>query len=82
MYQQNNQFNATLQNIKNAKQQGKNPQAIMNAMLQSNPQMRQQLTQLQNMAQGRNPKDFIMQLAKQNGADEFALGIIAELFDN
>lgn len=82
MYQQNNQFNATLQNIKIAKQQGKNPQAIMNAMLQANPQMRQQLTQLQNMAQGRNPKEFIMQFAKQNGADAVAMEIINQILND
>lgn len=78
----NGQFNSILQNIRNAKKQGKNPQAIMNTMLQLNPQVRQTMAQLQNMAQGRNPREFIMQLAKQNGADDMALSIIAEMFDN
>ena len=78
----NNQLNTTLQSIAIAKKQGKNPQIIMNTILQQNPQVRQTLTQLQNMAQGRNPKEFIMQLARQNGIEEATLSMISEMFNN
>ena len=78
----NNQFNYTLQNIMLAKKQGKNPQQIMQQIMQSNPQFQQTLTQLQNMSQGRNPKEFVMQLAMQNGVDEIGMQIIAQIFDN
>lgn len=78
----NNQLNTTLQSIAMAKKQGKNPQMIMNTILQQNPQVRQTLTQLQNMAQGRNPKEFIMQLARQNGIEEATLSMISEMFNN
>lgn len=82
MFYRNPQLNQTLQNILIAKKQGKNPQMIMNTMLQSNPQMQQSLNQLKNMANGRNPKDFILQMAKQNGIDEATLSMISQMFDN
>lgn len=78
----NNQLNSVLQNIAMAKKQGKNPKMIMNMIMQQNPQMQQTLTQLQNMANGRNPKEFIMQLAKQNGVDENAIKLIKDIINN
>jgi hypothetical protein len=44
--------------------------------------MQQTLTQLQNMVGNRNPKDFFMQFAKQNGIDEVSIGIINEILNN
>jgi hypothetical protein len=82
MYQQNNSLNATLQNIMNAKKQGKNPQMIMNMIMQQNPQMQQTLNQLKNMVGNRNPRDFFMQLAKQNGVEETTLAMLVEMFNN
>lgn len=82
MYQQNNNLNATLQNILNAKRSGKNPQMLMNNLLQQNPQMQQTLTQLKNMVGNRNPKEFFMQMAKQNGVQEATFALIDELFNN
>ena len=38
-------------------------------MLQQNPELRTTLTQMQNMAQGRSPQQFVSQLCKQNGID-------------
>lgn len=49
---------------------GGNPQALMQNLMQQNPQFSQAQTQLQNMAQGRKPKDFLLQLAKQKGVSE------------
>lgn len=71
-----------LQSIMIAKKQGKNPQQLIQGMLQNNPQMQQTLTQIRNMAQGRSPKEFFTQLARQNGADEMTLQMLSEMFDN
>lgn len=78
----NNQLNYLLQNIANAKRQGKNPQMVMNMMLQQNPQIQQTLMQLKNMVGDRNPKEFFMQMAKQNGVEEATLGMLNQMFDN
>ena len=78
----NNQLNYALQNIANAKRQGKNPQMVMNMMLQQNPQMQQTLMQLKNMVGDRNPKEFFIQMAKQNGVEETTLVMLNQMFDN
>lgn len=48
---------------------GGNPMALAQKMLQNNPNAKQVMTQFQNMANGRSPRDLAMQLAKQNGVD-------------
>lgn len=78
----NNQLNQSLQRIMQMKQQGKNPQMVMNMLMQQNPQIQQTLTQLKNMANGRSPKEFIMQMAKQNGVEEATLVMLNQMFDN
>lgn len=78
----NNQFNQILQSMALAKKQGKNPQMIMNSMLQQNPQMQQTLTQFKNMSNGRSPKEFVMQYAKQQGLDEITMGFINDIINN
>jgi hypothetical protein len=42
----------------------------MQGMMQRTPQINQMQTQLQNMAQGRSPQEFLIQLARQNGVSE------------
>lgn len=49
---------------------GANPQQVMQQMLNNNPQAQVMLKQLQNMAGDTPPKDFAMQLLKQNGVSE------------
>lgn len=49
---------------------GRNPREIMNMLIQQNPQVKQMMVQVQNMAQGRSPQEFITQLAKQNGVEQ------------
>ena len=49
---------------------GRNPQQVLNQIVGNNPQMQQNLKQLQNMAGNMNPRDFAIQLAKQNGMSE------------
>lgn len=79
----NNQYdvNSALQNIMQMKQSGKNSQMIMQMMMQQNPQMRQKLAILQNMAKGKTPQEFISQLAKQNGISEQNLQGILQMLN-
>ena len=65
-----NQINQNIDAIINMANTNRNPKQIMQMMLQSNPEIRQAMVQMQNMAQGRTPKEFITQLAKQNGVDQ------------
>lgn len=63
-------INSTIQNIIALYNSGGNPQQIMQQMMQRTPQINQMQTQLQNMAQGRSPQEFLIQLARQNGVSE------------
>lgn len=69
-------INNNLQAIINLANKGRNPNEVMNMLIQQNPNIKQSLTQLQNMAQGRNMKDFVLQLMKQNE------GINPEMFES
>lgn len=71
-----NNLNSSLQSIINLANSGKSPNEVINMLIQQNPNVKQSLTQLQNMAQGRSMKDFVMQLMKQN------TGINPQMFDN
>lgn len=78
----NGNVNANIQQIMALKRQGKSPQAVMQMLIQQNPQLQQTLTQMKNMAGNRSPKEFIMQMARQNGVEEATLGMIEEMFNN
>ena len=69
----NNNYNQILQQIIGFANSGKNPQAIMQMLLQKNPQYNQTMAQLQNMAQGKPMNEFVMQLARQKGVDNNTL---------
>lgn len=73
-------INQTIQNILQMRSAGKNPQMIMQMLMQKNPQYRQLVSQMQNMSQGRNPRDFLTQLAKQNGVSEQNIVAIQQMF--
>ena len=60
----NNQMNQVIQGLLQMKNAGRNPQQVMQMLMQRNPNYQQAMTTLQNMAQGRNPQEFIMQFAK------------------
>lgn len=74
-----NNINETLQYLLALKNQGQNPQAIMQMLIRQNPQVQQNLTVLQNMAQGKKPQEFISQLARQNGVSEQNLQQIMQM---
>lgn len=75
-----NDINSIIEMIINAKNNGGNPQAIMQNLMQRNPNYQQTLARLQNMAQGRNPQEFIMQLAKQNGVSPQNIQALKQMF--
>ena len=78
----NYDVNQALQSLFQMKNAGQNPQAIMQMLMQRNPQYSQMLTQIRNMSQGRNPRDFLMQLARQNGVNEQNLAQLMQMFGN
>jgi uncharacterized protein YutE (UPF0331/DUF86 family) len=63
--------------MKNA---GRNPQQIMQMLVQQNPQIQNTLSTLQNMAKGRNPREFFSQLARQNGVNEQNMAQLMAMF--
>lgn len=66
----NNDINQSIENIIALYERGGNPQQVMQTMMNRNSQIGQMQNQLQNMAQGRSPKEFLLQLARQNGVSE------------
>ena len=78
----NNDINSRIQAINSLKRQGRNPQQVMQMLMQQNPNLQHTLNQMKTMANGRSPKEFVMQLARQNGADDLSLQMIAQMFDN
>ena len=76
----NNDVNSRIQAIMQLKQKGMTPQSAMQMLMQRNPNYQIAMKRLNNMAQGRNMKDFVMQLAMQNGVNQENLQAIQSLF--
>lgn len=76
----NNDINSRIQAIMQLKQKGITPQSAMQMLMQRNPNYQIAMQRLNNMAQGRNMKDFVMQLAMQNGVNQENLQAIQSLF--
>lgn len=72
--------NQALQNIFAMKNAGKNPQMILQMLMQQNPQVGQLMTQFRNMSNGQTPRDFITQFARQNGISEQNISAIQQMF--
>lgn len=72
-------INQSIQQIIALYDSGGNPQQVMQQLMGQNNQIGQMQSQLQNMAQGRSPMEFIMQIAKQNGVNEQNLQGIARI---
>lgn len=72
--------NQSLQNIIAMKNSGKNPQTILQMLMQQNPQVAQMMTQFRNMSNGQNPRDFITQMARQQGLSEQNISAIQQMF--
>lgn len=76
----NGNINSIISQIMALQKQGKNPQAVMQMLMQRNPNYQQAIQRLQNMAQGKNPQDFVMQLARQNGVSQENLQAMQNMF--
>lgn len=68
----NYDINQTIEALVRLHDSGRNPQELMQMFNQNSgvSQVNQMKTQIQNMAQGRTPAEFILQIARQNGATE------------
>ena len=76
----NNDINSRIQAIMQLKQKGFTPQSAMQMLMQRNPNYQQAMQRLNNMAQGRDMKDFVMQLARQNGVSQENLQAMQNMF--
>ena len=72
--------NQALQNLISMKNSGKSPQMVLQMVMQQNPKVGQLMTQFRNMSNGRNPRDFITQLARQNGVSDQNISAIQQMF--
>ena len=75
-----NGINEQIQAIMSLKQRGMQPQQVMQMMFQQNPQLQQQMQTVKNMMNGKNPREFVTQLAKQNGVNEQSMQMLMQLF--
>lgn len=74
-----NGINEQISALMSLKQRGMQPQQVMQMLMQQNPQLQQHLQTLQNMSQGKNPREFVLQLARQNGVGEQNLNAIMQI---
>jgi hypothetical protein len=72
--------NQALQSLFQMKNAGRNPQQIMQMLIQQNPQIQNTLATLHNMSQGKDAKSFFAQLAKQNGVNEHNMAQLMAMF--
>lgn len=75
-----NGINEQISALMSLKQRGMQPQQVMQMLMQQNPQLNLLMTQFQNMSKGQNPRDFVVQLAKQNGLSEQNINAIMQIF--
>ena len=75
-----NGINEQISAIMSLKQRGMQPQQVMQMMFQQNPQLQQQMQTVKNMMNGKNPREFVTQLAKQNGVNEQSMQMLMQLF--
>ena len=76
----NNNINERIEAIMSLKQQGKDPNQLMQMIIQHNPQVKFAMQRLNNMSKGKNPQEFIMQLARQNGVNEQNIQALSQMF--
>ena len=62
-------MNNPINNVLNFMNNGGDIRSMANQML-SNPQANQRLAQMKNMIGNKSPKDFVLQVAKQQGVSE------------
>lgn len=70
-------INSMLEQIIQFHKSGRNPQELMGRFMPNN--LEQMKQRIKNMAQGRSPSEFVMQIAKQNGVSEQNLQGLLEI---
>ena len=75
-----NGINEQISAIMSLKQRCMQPQQVMQMMFQQNPQLQQQMQTVKNMMNGKNPKEFVTQLARQNGVNEQSMQMLMQFF--
>lgn len=75
-----NDINERIQAIMALKTQGKDPNQLIQMIIQRNPQAKLAMQRLNNMSNGKSPQEFLMQLARQNGVNEQNIQALSQMF--
>lgn len=73
---QNNNPIGQIMNLLNG---GMNPQAMVQNILQKNPQAQQMMNAMQKQCGNRNPRDFVLEQCRNNGIDESQVMRLAQM---
>ena len=72
-------INDYISNIRQLYLAGRDPNQIMQTVINNTPNIKQLNAQYNNLAQGRSRKDVILQMAKQQGVNEENLNWLAQM---
>lgn len=75
-----NDINEQISLVMSLKQRGFTPQQALEYLSRQNPHILEGVATLKNMAQGKNPQDFFMQLATQNGVSKENIQSLKQMF--
>lgn len=75
-------INQLVEMIYTLKNQGKNPNEVYQMLINKNPNYNMALTRYQNMSKGRNPKEFLLQMARQNGLTDENAKILSDMLNS
>lgn len=75
-------INQLVEMIYTLKNQGKNPNEVYQMLINKNPNYNMALTRYQNMSKGRNSKEFLLQMARQNGLTDENAKILSDMLNS
>ena len=75
-----NNINEQISLVMSLKQQGYTPQQALAYLSRQNPHINEGIATLKNMANGKNPNEFFMQLARQNGVSAENIQALKQMF--
>ena len=75
-----NNINEQISLVMSLKQQGYTPQQALAYLSKQNPHINEGIATLKNMAQGKDMKQFVTQLAMQNGVSQENLQALQQMF--
>lgn len=75
-----NDINEQISLVMSLKQRGFTPQQALEYLSRQNPHILESVATLKNMAQGKNPQEFFMQLATQNGVSQENIQALKQMF--